>query len=440
MNQIMRSYLILFLFLILTGCSGEERVENNLPTVHDDNFHSMWAEIIEQSLQDPLWENDNKYDAAASLMLPMHYAFKYQSRFKHDPQLKFDEFFKALYASYDPNTDTNFTRRSQFVYFITQYLKLKSDSSWGESYLTDLLAEVELHLMYIWTEKKAIHWDKSLNLVGVKGRLDWNFSNPEIPYDFYRAVFDEDWFVLAAISDVIAIHNKVGTNSLFDAVLQDSYNHKLITFWGEFKGDKWYFQNGVWWDHPDYSYAGHSEIESGLEFSQVEDLAIDSSHLHRVPLWLKSFTEISSKNDVFSNALEGFRNAFEENVFQWQEDNESGFFVMTNYADGHNGVYRYQFETQGENKGYAPYQLSGTLFIGYYVFMESDVYTQGMKKMASRFPLSGQALATYVGPNTTRTRHPLFVWPDYFENDFAQLFSKLAACYKRELIECEASH
>ena len=59
------------------------------------------------------------------------------------------------------------------------------------------------------------------------------------------------------------------------------------------------------------------------------------------------------------------------------------------------------------------------------------------ESLSNRFPLSVEALNYYVGPNTSRERHHIFAWPDYFENGFAELFSRVALCYDAELNECD---
>ena len=70
--------------------------------------------------------------------------------------------------------------------------------------------------------------------------------------------------------------------------------------------------------------------------------------------------------------------------------------------------------------------------------MNSSLYEQGMELMKAEYPLSDQALAYYIGPNSTRNRHPLFKWPDYFENGFAEIFTRVVACYNAPIASCDS--
>lgn len=96
---------------------------------------------------------------------------------------------------------------------------------------------------------------------------------------------------------------------------------------------------------------------------------------------------------------------------------------MNNFASGHNGVYRYKYKTIGATaiEGYGPYALSGTLGMAWYCFLNKteDFY----KFYEESYPLNEEVLAIYVGPNTTRKRHPLFSVPDFFTNGLAELLA-----------------
>jgi len=94
---------------------------------------------------------------------------------------------------------------------------------------------------------------------------------------------------------------------------------------------------------------------------------------------------------------------------------------MNNFFDGRNGVYRYLYATQGSS-GYAPYQLSGTLAVGWYgMLLGADDFKEDIVKMLDSGELPHYVIETYVGPNTTRERHPLFTWPEYFSNGMTEL-------------------
>ena len=425
-------YILLVAFLLLSACGDEKSIK-----VHSEHFTYLWQQNIASDLNDPLWQYEYAYDASASLMVPMHYAFTFPTRFSKDPRPGFDNFF--LEASRNTQFDSYIgtVTKSQFLYFVTQYLKLKAKSG-------DLTTESPvLHwaldeILFTWQVKKAFHWDKSLELIGTKGRINWILEQHPVQKSYYHAIIDEDWFTIAALNDLKYVFNNLSLVLPFDGdeVLDISY--RLINELGAFSGKSWHFQRGVWSEHPDYWYVGHYEIADDLQPIPNPDIGIDSSHMHRLALWLDSFIEGDQHlRESFIAAKEGFKFAFENLVLE-QSVNGGYVLLQNNFVTGENGVYRYNYETQGTGSGYGPYQLSGTLFIGYYVFLNSPLYEAGMGLMKGEFPLSESSLVYYIGPNTTRERHPLFKWPDYFENGFAEIFTRVVACYNAPIASCDS--
>ncbi len=428
--------LLYMVIIFLSACSDDDTNWNEKPQ-HSDSFEYQWLDIIDSVLADPLWLNDYAYDTSTSLMLPMHYAFKNPDRFERDPRIVFDIFFSNLSDSFDPNNIQSFTAKSQFLYFITQYVKLKSQQGSIEN-LIPLVNVLEEELVDVWLYRPAVHWDKSLNFVGLKQRLNWNLTDPDTQYSYYRAVIDQDWFTIAALSDLAVIQHHLGHKTLFNEGDLKTIIQGVLNRFGEFHGENWYFQKGVWWDHPDYIYVGNQEIEPEITSDPIPDIAIDSSHSHRMPLWLNSFADFDEAGaDYYKNIIVEMRNTFEKNVFV--PVNESGYqyLLMNNYMDGNNGLYRFNYVTQGEGNGFQAYQLSGSLFVGYYSFLDSAVYRDSLRNMSTSFPLKQHVLDYYVGPNTSRNKHPKFVWPAYFQNGFAELFSKIAGCYGSTIEICD---
>ena len=64
-----------------------------------------------------------------------------------------------------------------------------------------------------------------------------------------------------------------------------------------------------------------------------------------------------------------------------------------------------------------------TLANAYHVAFPSYCY------ISSRFPLSEEEIKTYLGPDTTRDRHPLIKGRAQFEDDLLELISRLICEY-----------
>ena len=64
--------------------------------------------------------------------------------------------------------------------------------------------------------------------------------------------------------------------------------------------------------------------------------------------------------------------------------------------------------------------------LGWWIFLDTDDLRSAYSAMWTQFPLSQTVVDLYVGPNTTRGRHPLVKLPDYFTNGFAELYTILA--------------
>jgi hypothetical protein len=86
---------------------------------------------------------------------------------------------------------------------------------------------------------------------------------------------------------------------------------------------------------------------------------------------------------------------------------------MTNYMDGENGVYRYNYVTQGVGNGYGPYELSGSFNLGWWSFL-GPTLTGPYQAQRSSLPFGSPEIATYTGPNTTRVRNPEFSEPNFY--------------------------
>jgi hypothetical protein len=425
MRQFSRSLIFLLLcapLFLSCGGGGSSSVEQPPPPVAVSRIDQLWDDIIVSYLQDDLWTSVNNYDAAHVLMFPMHWAFSKASERYRNP---FDDYFERYTTDGSLADETNNLRKLQYLYLHSQYLSLVAQTEqnfapWQQTLLEELKTEVE----YQWNDYPAWNYGGVTFSGGMKERLEDKLSGRNFTPEYSRAIFDEEFFLMAIAADLMAILPEDADATLMDI---QAKTYELFVNQSVFIGDGWLFQPGVWSHHRDYTHSGHDQVLPDLAPSIIDDIATDSSHFHRMPLWLESFQfsyELGrSERDFFENLVARTRYQFEEVIFVSPDPQFDGPRLV-NFTDGRNGVYRYNYDTVAEGSGYGPYELSAvSLPLGWYVFLNSDALASAYAGID--FPMSSDLIDLYVGPNTTRERHPLVKWPDYFTNGFAELHVEL---------------
>ncbi|HVL24332.1 MAG TPA: hypothetical protein VM450_09605, partial [Thermomicrobiales bacterium] len=191
----------------------------------------------------------------------------------------------------------------------------------------------------------------------------------------------------------------------------------------------WIFQPGVTTDHSDYAYAGNPAIVDGMEKNPVPGISSDTSHAHRYARWLRSLRQAGgdgARVTFYDDVLGRLHTQFVSHALV-RPTPEFPWYRTTNFLDGGNGVYRWEYATQGKDTGYGPFELSGTLFFGWWMFLNAEDVRSAHQKMGQSFPMAQEAIDVYVGPNTTRDRHPLATLPSFFRNGMAEVIVRLAA-------------
>ncbi|MDF2177504.1 hypothetical protein P2G88_04490 [Aliiglaciecola sp. CAU 1673] len=423
-------YMFVFQMCIaVIGCGGSSgdvdiiTPEPPAPPAKNERILELWGGTGERYLQGELWLPSENYDAAHVLMVPLHWSFlrSEQSFVQED----FVEFFTRYERVFEETLDTHFQRRLQFFYLNTQFLKLiiQSGAEFDE-HQQSLYKKILQNLEELWTNAEVTTYGGRVFSGGMRERLDFKLNEFAPNPEYARAIFDEEFHFLSVSADIAFITNALDlTQPVFLTEIL-SYastlyaQESLLTDEGG-----WLFQPGVWSHYRDYRYAGNEILVPDLVEMILDDIATDSSHLHRMPLWLLSLRDAYS---VQSDEYQLFDDLFGR--LKWQFENhilvsataEFQAPRMNNYSDGRNGVYRYNYATVGDNLGYGPYQNSGNLMLSWYSFLKSTKLKSDFSNMT--FPLNDNILETYVGPNTTRERNPLVAWPAYFSNGFSELY------------------
>lgn len=385
----------------------------------------LWTSTIEPYLEQPLWLENESYDAGHYLMVPLHAAFQAE-----DPTWR--KQFHTHFASYSEHIPelsyANRLNELQYLYLASNYIALCSSTGEGDRLPAGLREHVLSRVIDIWTTDPANTWGHE-PFIGVRERLRYKLSLDAPGHSYYRAIVDEDLFLFgisAALKQSLRAEDATvpaEVNEILESAQQ------VFTDEVRWSNGTWLFQPGVWTDYPDYAHAGHSVVDTATAPERVQDVAPDTSHSHRLPRVLRDLLEASDspgEAQIYSSLLSGLDRRMTDIVLVPPDTNFKAWRT-TNYMDGHNGYYRWEYATQGANNGYAPYELSGTLNLGWWGFLESKSIRRVYRDQSRAFPLPENVLDTYVGPNTTRVRNELVELPDCYTNGMMELIVRLAA-------------
>ena len=289
---------------------------------------------------------------------------------------------------------------------------------------------VEHEVRSTWVETPAWQWTMP-DFPTMRDRVQWKLAQPITTPSYLRAIIDEELFTMAIASEYRAYEraraSDAGLSSLISEILRTAKDVMRRETVADAGG--WLFQPGVWRDHGDYAFAGHLNSGRNLKPAPLSDVAEDSSHAGRWPLWLRSLRDAYSSSQpeyrFYEVLLDGLGEQFADRVLV-PPSHEQPYVVMNNYMDGRNGLYRWGYDTAGHNSGYEKFGLSGSFFIVWWALLPDPGIHAAACDAAAGFPLPAKALRLYVGPNTTRERNPLVTLPAYYKNGFAELNMRLA--------------
>jgi hypothetical protein len=387
----------------------------------------LWDSTVSSYLKKPLWLADQNYDAGHALMIPLQAAFQPG----RDAWLgEFETFFELLER--EPGILVSSAKPSQWLgrlhllYLSAEFLRLCEETKYCKLDHSNLKLLLRLDISKFATQT-MFDWYENYDQNGVYKHIEWKIKEYQRNKDifkslgklYYLGVSDFDFFTLAIAADVGNYREKERALALAKIIFE-VYGSTQPFF---------SFQPGVWAQHPDYVFAGNKTLGENLKQSPIESLAEDSSHSHRLALFLNTFVKQSEDAELrrfFESRLIALTELFEKKLFS---NEDSCLPKITNFMDGRNGVYRYGHVTQGTHRGFGPWGLSGILMQGWWGALPSQKVKTALLDFARCFPLSNQTIAFYVGPNTTRRRDPLVSEPNYFKNGFAQLNVTLAGSF-----------
>ena len=407
----------------MLGVFGMNAILNQSHQAESPDIAPIESKLLETYLVSPLWNSRDIYDAARTLMIPLHYAFA-----SDDEELLdlFSEHFFRFSETLEKNpdeVDAGRLNRIGYWYLVSRFLSLAHRFDAQHLVPKNLEEQLLFDVKQLWSESPAWQWMQPAFEGGIQERLEWKLSVEQVERSFHRAIIDEELYLFAIAADMLHVCRL--RDSIPSKFLEEIRDLARTVFqervsWNEDGG--WLMEPGTWTDHPTYAYAGYrSAPPSDAERMPINGIATDTSHSHRYVLWIRSLKQAyetsSAEAQYYDKLLVGMEIQFLDHVLVYP--GEANCFRTTNFMDGYNGIFRWDYATC-EGDGYLPFELSGTLFTGWWVLLShrsQDLYRQ----IATTFPLSDECLSLYVGPNTNRDRNPLVILPDFYINGFAEL-------------------
>jgi hypothetical protein len=253
---------------------------------------------------------------------------------------------------------------------------------------------------------------------------------------YIGAITPDESLVLAVASDLrtyLHFRGKTSTK-LLDEIHTAAFKLYSVSITVTENGG-WLLQPGKWKDHPDYIYAGHTAVPKlaicaapnsqdprcNLKQRPIDGIGMDVSHfLAKWPIFLAAHRDASYDNktrrDFFKQFISGIETQIFNSVIKPQKSSPP--YLLSNYMDGTNGVYRWNYEGRGKNWGFSSFGLSSTPCYSAIALLNSDRVRELYRRIYQALPYTSMEIAI-IGGET--------MGGDYCNRDEARLMVSLSS-------------
>ncbi|MDA1017876.1 MAG: hypothetical protein O3A00_25890 [Planctomycetota bacterium] len=390
-------------------------------------MQSLWTQSVSEYLADPLWIQRDRYDAGVRMLMLIHGAFQFDQQ-AWLTELA-DHYRRA--ASFDHSQITREIDRLQYFYSAAEFVRLAAVNGRLDLVSNELVSILYAEIGDLWLRTPAGNWFTTFP--SMRERVTWKLANTDVRYSYYRAVHDSTLMVMAVAADLRAYERLHTGSTVHTALLDDVLGvaRQMYEQEGVFLSDgSWIFQPGVWQDYYAYQYAGYESVVAGTRPAPVPGIGEDSGHASRYPALLQSmaggFESGTSEHTFYQQLRSGYRRLITTRVLV-EPDAKSPTYRLTNFIDGSNGVYRWNYPTLVGNTGILPYELSSVMLHGWYGLMGGPEIHAAYETLSSQFPLAGAVLSAYFADIAIREQHPSLAGDRYVVGGIAELEVAIAA-------------
>src|ERR1700679_351169 len=189
-------------FLIPLLAVPSVRHDSSLPIPHQsqdaDEIHQLWSAAIEPMLPRAVQSPNEAYTDGQELMVPLHAAF----HLRDDAWERgfADHFFRL--ASNPSVLPAVVLSRLEYLYLASEFLVLAQQNDRQDLIppgLPDLLFS---NVQNYWRVAPAWQWGQKPFSGGIRERILWKLKNHKVEKSYYRAIVDDDLFLLAIAADL----------------------------------------------------------------------------------------------------------------------------------------------------------------------------------------------------------------------------------------------
>lgn len=352
----------------------------------DSRDRQLFDHWIVPYLHAPLWREASAYNACHHAMVPLHAAFTLDATPAWSDQ--FCAHFERFLTADEDQGHTPTLARYHYLYLASWFVALSRVTGRHRDTSARLARKLVREFRFAWEEAPAWQWDRP-PFRGVCERLEWKLAHHDVARSYYRAIIDDELFAIASAANLLfSVDSDSDRDVLLNAVrLGERIFRDEVR---ELPDGGWLVQPGAFRDHPEYANHG----------TPVEDVAWDSSHGHRLALWLRSLEGAAhgAPRDLFSDRLRSLDLLFRTRILV-APSSDAPWYRTNNFMDGRNFAYRAGYASIGDN-GYPPFGLSGTLLLGWWSFLGTLEVRDVFATIAEQYPLPFRALAAYGGPGS----------------------------------------
>lgn len=427
-----KNFLLIFFFLsLIKTVSAQTNVDSSMTKI-DTSIYELWNKVIANNLADTaLWEQGKAYNTGHFYMVPLHAAFQLN---ENDWQQQFANHFKKFTNQGVYETEPQRLYRLQYYYLASWFLILASQNQKDSLIPENLYSFIHDEIDWLWNMESAWTWTNKLipvtSFKNMKDRVLWKLLNVDLPpKTYYRAIIDEEKFVFAIAANLktylkLQEADTMPNNEVIDDILQVNLTvWQRRTEWDTTTGG-WLFQPGFWNSHFDYAYAGNFNKDNPTQKPLSDNIGEDVSHSHRTALWLQSFIAAydSANATYFKKLLSGLNTQFFSKVIV-QPTDTINTYLTKNFMNGNNGLYRWNFYENTALTGFGPFELSGTMLLGWWRFLNTAEIIKVYESYSKSFPLPENILSIYEA--RTGSPRPADKKPNFYINGLGELICKL---------------